>query len=165
MTERVAVAPGSFDPVTLGHLDVIIRAAQLFDRVVVAVGVNAGKQALLPLETRIALIEDGVKLLPAVEVASVPGLLADFCREIGASVIVKGLRGGHDLGQEEPMALVNKRLTGIETVFLSAAPAWGHVSSSLVKDVARHGGDVGAYVTPAVADALAAAFGRRPGVQ
>ncbi|MDR0594797.1 MAG: pantetheine-phosphate adenylyltransferase, partial [Bifidobacteriaceae bacterium] len=92
-------------------------------------------------------------------------LLAEFCRRRGAVAIVKGLRGGHDLGHEEPMALVNKELAGIETVFLAAAPNWGHISSSLVKDVARHGGDVSAYVTPSVAAALAEAFGGGPGVQ
>ncbi|MDR2567004.1 MAG: pantetheine-phosphate adenylyltransferase [Bifidobacteriaceae bacterium] len=160
MTDRLAVAPGSFDPITLGHCDVIARAAGLFDRIVVGVGVNSAKRTLLPVETRIALIEDSVAALPSVTVAQVPGLLAEFCRDLGAVAIVKGLRGGHDLGKEEPMALVNKELTGIETVFLPAAPSWGHISSSLVKDVARHGGDVSAYVTPAVAEALAQAFRR-----
>ncbi|MDR2372972.1 MAG: pantetheine-phosphate adenylyltransferase [Bifidobacteriaceae bacterium] len=160
MAERLAVAPGSFDPVTLGHLDVIGRAAGLFDRVVVGVGANAAKGALFSAAERVALIEDAVASWPTVSVGLVPGLLADFCRELGATAIVKGLRGGHDLAHEEPMALVNRDLTGIESVFLMAAPDWGHISSSLVKDVARHGGDVSAYVTPAVARALAGAFGR-----
>jgi pantetheine-phosphate adenylyltransferase len=158
MTERLAVVPGSFDPITLGHRDVIRRAATLFDRVVVGVGVNVAKRALLPLAVRVRLVRDCLWELPEVEVAEVPGLLADFCRQRGAVAIVKGLRGGQDLGHEEPMALVNKELTGIETVFLAAAPTWGHISSSLVKDVASFGGDISAYVTPAVQDALANAF-------
>ncbi|MDR0627104.1 MAG: pantetheine-phosphate adenylyltransferase [Bifidobacteriaceae bacterium] len=165
MAERLAVVPGSFDPVTLGHCDVIRRAADLFDRIVVGVAVNAAKQALLPVETRIALIEDSFAGREDIEVSQVPGLLAEFCRQRGATAIVKGLRGGQDLGHEEPMALVNKELTGVETVFLAAAPVWGHVSSSIVKDVARCGGEVSAYVTPAVAAALAEAFGRRQSVQ
>jgi pantetheine-phosphate adenylyltransferase len=158
VTGRPAVVPGSFDPVTLGHLDVIRRAESLFGRVVVGVGVNGAKQALLPVATRVALIEACVRDLPGVEVAPVLGLLAEFCQDLGAVAIVKGLRGGQDLGHEEPMALVNKELTGIETVFLAAAPTWGHVSSTLVKEVARHGGDVSAYVSPAVRDALMNAF-------
>ncbi|MDR1186490.1 MAG: pantetheine-phosphate adenylyltransferase [Bifidobacteriaceae bacterium] len=165
MKKRLAVVPGSFDPITLGHRDVIRRAAGLFDRVVVGVAVNAAKRALLPVDVRVALIEDCVRELPGVQVAQVPGLLAEFCRKIGAVAIVKGLRDGQDLGHEEPMALVNKDLTGIETVFLAAAPSWGHISSSLVKDVARHGGDVSAYVTPAVRDALADVFGPSGTVQ
>jgi pantetheine-phosphate adenylyltransferase len=92
--------------------------------------------------------------LPDVRVQRIDGLLAEFCRSVGATAIVKGLRGGQDWGHEEPMALVNKELTGIETVFLAAAPTWGHVSSSIVKDVASHGGDISPYVSLAVARAL-----------
>jgi pantetheine-phosphate adenylyltransferase len=155
---RLAVVPGSFDPVTLGHVDVIRRAAGLFGRVVVGVAANAAKQSLLTVETRIGLIRGCVSHIPGVRVAPVPGLLADFCREVGAAAIVKGLRSGQDWAHEEPMALVNKDLTGVETVFLAAAPTWGHVSSSLVKDVARHGGDVAPYVSEAVREALARCF-------
>jgi pantetheine-phosphate adenylyltransferase len=158
MVERLAVVPGSFDPITLGHCDVIRRAAGLFDRIVVAVGVNPAKRPLLPTAQRLALARESVKDLAAVEVAEAPGLLAEFCRQVGAVAIVKGLRAAHDLGHEEPMALVNRELTGIETVFLMAAPKWGHISSSLVKEVARHGGDITAYVTPAVAATLTRVF-------
>jgi pantetheine-phosphate adenylyltransferase len=157
----LAVVPGSFDPVTLGHLDMIQRAAGLFDQVIVGVAANAAKQALLTTAERVALVRDCVAGLPTVESEAVPGLLAEFCQMVGATAIVKGLRGGQDWGHEEPMALVNKELTGIETVFLAAAPSWGHVSSSLVKEVARCGGDVGAYVTPAVREALRARFAGR----
>ncbi|MDR3361135.1 MAG: pantetheine-phosphate adenylyltransferase, partial [Bifidobacteriaceae bacterium] len=123
--ESLVVAPGSFDPITLGHLDVIQRAAKLFDEVIVAVAVNSAKRTLLPLETRVALVQSCVENLPSVSVRGVQGLLAEFCRQVGARAIVKGLRGGQDWGHEEPMALVNKELTGIETVFLPAAPTWG----------------------------------------
>jgi pantetheine-phosphate adenylyltransferase len=152
----LAVVPGSFDPITLGHLDVVERAARLFDAVIVGVAENSAKLGLLSIATRIELIEDCTGHLDNVQVARVPGLLAEFCREVGAIAIVKGLRGGQDWGHEEPMALVNKELTGIETVFLAAAPTWGHVSSSLVKDVVRHGGNISPYVTPAVEAALVA---------
>ncbi|MDR2347924.1 MAG: pantetheine-phosphate adenylyltransferase [Bifidobacteriaceae bacterium] len=155
MTERTAVVPGSFDPITLGHIDVIKRVAGLFDQVIVGVAANPAKQALFPAETRAELVRESLAGLPGVRVEVIDGLLASFCRAVGASAIAKGLRGGQDLAHEEPMALVNKDLTGVETVFLAAAPTWGHVSSSLVKDVARHGGDVSAYVTPAVRRALA----------
>ncbi|MDR1392706.1 MAG: pantetheine-phosphate adenylyltransferase [Bifidobacteriaceae bacterium] len=156
---RPAVVPGSFDPVTLGHLDVIERAAKLFGRVIVGVAVNAAKEAVFGLKARIELIQDCAAHIPGVEVRAVPGLLAEFCRQVEAIAVVKGLRGGQDWGHEEPMAIVNRELTGIETVFLAAAPTWGHVSSSLVKDVARHGGDVSPYVSPGVRQALIDRFG------
>jgi pantetheine-phosphate adenylyltransferase len=159
----LAVVPGSFDPVTLGHLDVIQRAARLFEEVVVAVAVNAAKQTLFPAEERVELVEDCLAAVPNVRVERVDGLLAEFCRQVGASAIVKGLRGGQDWGHEEPMAIVNRELTGVETVFLAAAPNWGHVSSSIVKDVALHGGDVSAYVSPAVQAALRRALDWRLG--
>ncbi|MDR2252934.1 MAG: pantetheine-phosphate adenylyltransferase [Bifidobacteriaceae bacterium] len=156
----LAVVPGSFDPVTLGHVDVIERAAALFGSVIVGVADNAAKRPLLDVATRLELVAGCVADLAGVRVARLDGLLAEFCRAVGATAIVKGLRGGHDWGHEAPMALVNRELTGVETVLLVAAPDWAHVSSSIVKDVARHGGDVGSYVSPDVAAALARAFGR-----
>ena len=150
----VAVVPGTFDPITLGHCDVIQRASTLFDQVIVAVGTNQAKQPLLDLATRLRLINDSLPNSPRIEVTAITGLLADFCRQVKAQAIVKGLRGGADLTHEEPMALVNKDLAGIETVFLPASPAFGYVSSSVVRDVARHGGSVSHYVTPPVQAAL-----------
>ncbi|MCL2803372.1 MAG: pantetheine-phosphate adenylyltransferase [Micrococcales bacterium] len=150
----IAVVPGSYDPITLGHRDVILRAATLFDRVVVAVGANQDKSPLFDLATRLELIKASLPLEPRIEVAAVPGLLADFCRQRGAHAIVKGLRGGSDLEHEEPMALVNRDQAALETIFLPASPAYGYVSSSIVRDVARHGGQVGRYVTEAVEAAL-----------
>jgi pantetheine-phosphate adenylyltransferase len=152
------VVPGSFDPVTLGHLDVIRRAAALFDEVVAAVAVNAAKRTLLPAAIRVELVRDCVRGVANARVERVDGLLAEFCRQVGATAIVKGLRSVQDWGHEEPMASANMQLTGVETLFLAAAPGWGHVSSSLVKDVASHGGDVSAYVSQAVEAALKERF-------
>ena len=158
----LAVYPGSFDPMTKGHLDVVSRARTLFDGVVVAVAHNAAKAGhyLFDVETRLNLARQAVAHLPGVEVDLVPGLLADYCRQRGATAIVKGLRNGTDLDSEVPMALLNRDLGGPETVFLVAAPAHAHVSSSLVKDVARHGGDVSALVPDVVLPALQHRLGR-----
>lgn len=145
---------------TLGHVDVAARAVTMFDRVVIAVARNAAKAGryLFDDGSRLALARASVSHLPGVEVALVTGLLARYCQQVGASAIIKGLRSGTDLDAEVPMALVNRDLGGPETVFLVAAPARGHVSSSLVKDVARHGGDVSNLVAPEVAQALAARY-------
>jgi len=151
----IAVVPGSFDPVTLGHLDVVRRAADLFEEVVVAVATNAGKAPLLPVADRVALVERAVAGIARVRVAEVPGLLVDFCREIGATAIVKGLRSGGDYDAELPMAWMNRHL-GVETLFLPADPAVAHIASSLVKDVARHGGRIEELVPPGVADVVRA---------
>ena len=151
----IAVVPGSFDPVTLGHLDVVCRAADLFEEVVVAVATNAGKAPLLQVADRVALVERAVAGIARVRVAEVPGLLVDFCREIGATAVVKGLRSGGDYDAELPMAWMNRHL-GVETLFLPADPAVAHIASSLVKDVARHGGRIDDLVPPGVADVVRA---------
>lgn len=153
-----AVCPGSFDPVTLGHLDLIERARALFDEVVVGVAHNAAKRALLDVATRRALLVDAVAGIPGVRVEVVPGLLAEFCREVGAVAVVKGLRGGADFDAEHPMALMNRHLTGVETVFVVGDPRLAHIASSMVKDVARHGGDIAGLVPDGVAAAVRAAL-------
>ena len=154
----LAVYPGSFDPLTLGHVDIASRATTLFDVVVIGVAHNAAKAGrhLLDVEERLALVRASTSHLPGVEVDLVPGLLADYCRQRGASAIIKGLRNGSDLDAELPMALLNRDLGAPETVFLTASPAYAHISSSLVKDVAGYGRDVSALVPPAVARALEA---------
>jgi len=157
----IAVCPGSFDPITLGHLDVITRAAALFDEVVVGVAVNTGKTPLLDGATRVRIAEEAVADLANVRVERVPGLLVDFCRDIGATALVKGLRNGADYDGELPMALMNRHLTGVETVFLPADRSVIHIASSLVKDVARYGGQIEDLVPPGVADAVRDALGRR----
>src|SRR5690606_7439649 len=151
---RVAVCPGSFDPVTLGHLDVVRRARAMFDEVVVAVGVNAGKTPLLDADTRVELFARAVADQPGVRVGRMPGLLADLCREVGASAIVKGLRGGADFDAEHPMALMNRHLSGVDTVFVVGDPGLAHIASSMVRDVARHGGRIDDLVPDGVAAAV-----------
>ena len=152
---RIAVVPGSFDPVTLGHLDVIERAAKVFDEVHVVVVHNPGKNALLPIAQRVALLEESIadaRLGGSIIVTSWSvGLLVDYCTDVGATVIVKGIRSQVDVTYETPMAIVNRDLAGIETVFMLPDPAHAHVSSSLVRQVAALGGDVSPYVPDPVA--------------
>ena len=152
----LAVYPGSFDPLTLGHVDIAARATTLFDVVVIGIAHNAAKAGrhLLDADERLSLARDSTSHLPGIDVALVPGLLADYCRGRGANAIIKGLRNGSDLDAELPMALLNRDLGAPETVFLTASPAYAHISSSLVKDVAGYGRDVSALVPPAVARAL-----------
>jgi len=155
---RIAVVPGSFDPVTLGHLDVIDRAAGLFDELHVLVVHNPAKTALLPIVKRVELLREAIAEagLPRnirVESWSV-GLLVDYCTDVGASVLVKGIRSQVDVAYETPMAIVNRNLAGVETVFLLPDPAHAHVSSSLVRQVASLGGDVSPYVPRVVAELL-----------
>ncbi|NIJ04068.1 pantetheine-phosphate adenylyltransferase [Frigoribacterium faeni] len=156
---RIAVVPGSFDPVTLGHVDVIARAAVIFDEVHVLVVHNPDKSALLPLPQRVALLERSLRDAGLPDTVSVHswsvGLLVDYCTEVGASVLVKGIRSQVDVAYETPMAIMNRSLAGVETVFLLPDPAHAHVSSSLVRQVASLGGDVRPYVPAAVADHLA----------
>lgn len=155
---RIAVVPGSFDPVTLGHLDVIERAAGLFDELHVLVVHNPAKTALLPITQRVALLERAIVEggLPAHIIVSSwsVGLLVDYCTDVGASVLVKGIRSQVDVAYETPMAIVNRNLAGVETIFLLPDPAHAHVSSSLVRQVAALGGDVAPYVPQAVANYL-----------
>lgn len=154
----LAVCPGSYDPVTLGHLDVLRRARGLADEVVVLVAHNAAKRPLLTVDTRVALIERAVAGLSGVRVAAWDGLLADALRELGASLVVKGIRGGADFDAELPMALMNRHLSGVETVFIPGDPGLAHIASSLVKDVARHGGPVDDLVPAGVGDAVRSAL-------
>jgi pantetheine-phosphate adenylyltransferase len=153
--KRIAVVPGSFDPITLGHLDVIGRAAGLFDELHVLVVHNPGKTALLPIAQRVSLIEESVaeaKLPSNITVTSWSvGLLVDYCTDVGASVLVKGIRSQVDVAYETPMAIVNRNLAGVETIFMLPNPAHAHVSSSLVRQVSSLGGDVAPYVPDAVA--------------
>lgn len=155
---RIAVVPGSFDPVTLGHIDVIERAAGLFDQVHVLVVHNPDKTALLPVAQRVALIEKSIAdagLPNNITVTSWSvGLLVDYCTDVGASVIIKGVRSQVDVAYETPMAIVNRNLADVETIFMLPDPAHAHVSSSLVRQVAGLGGDVAPYVPKAVADFL-----------
>lgn len=155
---RIAVVPGSFDPVTLGHLDVIERAAAIFDEVHVLVVHNPDKQAFLPVVERESLIRQSIAergIDGRVEVANWSmGLLVDYLQQVGSNIIIKGLRSNVDLSYETPMSIVNRHLADVETVFLLTAPEHGHVSSSLVRQVAQLGGDISPYVPRAVATFL-----------
>ena len=157
---RIAVYPGSFDPVTRGHEDLIRRSLAFVDRVIVGVAVNVAKQPLFTLEERVGLLRDTVRL-PGVEVQSFDGLLVEFARRVGASIIVRGLRAVSDFEYEFQMALMNRTLDPkLETVFLVPAFDLTYLSSSLVREVARFGGDVSQLVQPVVQQALRNKFGR-----
>jgi pantetheine-phosphate adenylyltransferase len=145
------VCPGSFDPVTSGHVNVVHRATVLFAEVIVVVIGNPAKKGLFTLAERHEMLEQSLAGLPGVRVeVAEGGLLVDYCRRVGAVAVVKGLRSGTDFAYELPMALMNRHLSDLETVFLPGDPRLEHVSSSLVKEVAGHGGDVRGLVPDAV---------------
>ncbi|CAM4033640.1 pantetheine-phosphate adenylyltransferase [Janibacter anophelis] len=149
------VAPGSYDPVTVGHLDVFRRAAALFDEVVVAILHNPAKQGTFTAEERVSLIRDEVADLGNVRVEAFANrLVVDVCADLDAQVMIKGLRSETDFSYEWPMALMNRHLTRVETIFLPGDPRHEHISSSLVKEVARFGGDITGLVPKAVRTAL-----------
>jgi len=151
---RRAVCPGSFDPVTNGHMDIIGRAAGLFDEVIVAVLVNESKTGLFPVDERMALLGEVTGDYRNVRVESFRGLLVDFCRAQGARIVVKGIRAVSDFDYELQMAQMNNGLAGVETLFMPTNPLYSFLSSSLVKEVARWGGDVTPHVPAQVAARL-----------
>ena len=151
---RRAVCPGSFDPVTNGHLDIISRASGLFDEVVVAVGVNKSKNRLFSPEERIAMLREVCGGFPNVTVDGFDGLLTTFCAERGIHAIVKGLRAVSDFDYELQMAQMNASLADVETVFVPTSPEYSFLASSLVKEVATFGGDVSGLVPPMVHERL-----------
>ena len=149
-----AVCPGSFDPVTNGHLDVFSRASLLFDEVVVAVLINKTKRSLFTVDERIEMLTQVTAPLGNVRIDAFHGLLVDFCRDRGIPAIVKGLRAVSDFDYELQMAQMNHRLAGVETLFVSTNPLYSYLSSSLVKEVVTYGGDVTGLVPPLVLDRL-----------
>jgi pantetheine-phosphate adenylyltransferase len=158
---RLAVYAGSFDPVTLGHLDLIERSAALFSDLIVAIGVHPTRHPLFTAEERVALITKVVSHLPNVEVDSFDGLLIDYCRRRAARCIVRGLRAATDFEYELQIAHANADLCPeIDTIFLPTRTKHGFVSASLVREIASHGGDVSRYAPEPVAQALKAKFGR-----
>ena len=162
---RVAVYPGSFDPLTNGHLDIIRRITRLFDRVVVAVLENEGKSPLFSVGERMELIATCTRELPTVEVHSFSGLLVDFMQRLSANVVVRGIRAVSDYEYELQMALMNRDLNAsVETIFMLPAVEYTYVSSRLVKEVFRLGGDVARLVPPEVLDSLKARLGVGAGV-
>jgi len=151
---RRVVCPGSFDPITNGHLDIIARSARLYDEVVVAVLINIEKSSLFTVDERIEILEAVTKDYANVKVRKFHGLLVDFCRERGVRIVVKGLRAVSDFEYELQMAQMNARIGDVETLFMSTSPVYSFLSSSLVKEVARLGGDVTDFVPPIVAERL-----------
>jgi pantetheine-phosphate adenylyltransferase len=152
---RRAVCPGSFDPVTNGHLDIIDRAARLYDEVIVAVLVNQSKAGLFSHEERLDMLREVTGDYPNVRVEGFEGLLVDFCREQHAPIVIKGLRAVSDFDYELQMAQMNLGLAGVETLFMPTSPLTSFLSSSLIKDVAKWGGDVSGHVPDLVARRLA----------
>jgi pantetheine-phosphate adenylyltransferase len=150
-----ALCPGTFDPVTNGHLDIIGRASETFETVVVGALENPSKQPMFSLEERVAMLKEACTRMPNVTVVSFRGLLVDLARAHGDAVIVKGLRAISDYEYEIQMAQMNHRLAGVETLFMSTSPRWSFLSSSLVKEVARLGGDVSGLVPDHVRTSLA----------
>ncbi|ANN19407.1 pantetheine-phosphate adenylyltransferase [Amycolatopsis orientalis] len=158
---RRAVCSGSYDPATNGHLDIIERAAKLFDEVVVAVGVNKSKKGLFTVEERMDMLREITAKLPNVRVDSWQGLLVDYCRENDIVAVAKGLRSVSDFDYELQMAQMNRELTGLETLLMANNPAYGFVSSSLVKEVAALGGDIEHLVPPIVFKRLMEKYSER----
>jgi pantetheine-phosphate adenylyltransferase len=158
---RRVVCPGSFDPVTNGHLDIIRRASLLHEEVIVVIGANQAKVGLFSVDERVAMLEEVTSDLPNVSVATFRGLLVEFCRAHGVSAIVKGLRAVSDFEFEMEMAQMNYRLAGIETLFMTANPLYSFLRSSLVKEIAAFGGDVTSLIPASIEQKLRAKVATR----
>ncbi|MFP5416753.1 MAG: pantetheine-phosphate adenylyltransferase [Actinomycetes bacterium] len=158
-----AICPGSFDPVTHGHLDIVVRAATLFTDVLVAVGRNSAKNYLFDPAERLEMLQEATSNLPNVRVKLLDGLLVDYCRDEGVDVIVKGLRFASDFEFELQMAQMNHALSGIETIMLPTSARWAHLSSTMIREVANLGGDVSQFVMPVVAARIEAKVSTKRG--
>lgn len=156
----IAVYPGTFDPITMGHMDIINRALNLFDRVIIAIAINPGKTPLFTLDERIEMVKRCFpENHPRIEVAAVSGLLVNYAMQRGAKAIIRGLRAVSDFDYEFQLALMNRKLEReVDTIFLMPAFRWIFISSSIIKDAARHGGDVSELVPPHVNELLKKAF-------
>lgn len=163
---KTAVYPGTFDPITLGHLDVAERAAKIFDRLIIAIAVDNYKNTLFNLEERTALVKQATAQFENVEIYTFCGLLVDFCKEIDANVVIRGMRAVSDFDQEFQMALMNRNLShDVDTVFLISAPQYLYLSSSIVKQTISLGGNISELVTPAVEKALRQKYPQPPRFQ
>lgn len=146
-----AVFPGTFDPITFGHIDIIERALPLFDQLIIAVGINAGKTTMFSLEQRLQFIKEAFENEPKVTVKSYSGLTAKFCAQEDARCLVRGLRNSTDLNYEQPIAQTNYKMAGVESIFLIASPEVSHISSTIVRDIIRNEGDFSGLVPASVA--------------
>ena len=148
---KTAVFPGSFDPITTGHVDLVIRAAPLFDKIVVAVGVNSQKKYLFDLEQRLAWLREVFADQPKVEVASFEGLTAHYCNQIGARYLLRGLRNASDFDYEKTISQLNGIVgEGLETIFLISQPQYSHISSTIVREIIKEGGDASPFLPEGV---------------
>ncbi len=152
---KIAVFPGSFDPITNGHLDLVNRALPLFEKIIVAVGINQQKSALLPLETRLQWLEQVFSDQPRVEIASFEGLTVNFCRQVDAHYLIRGLRNASDFDYEKTISQLNTIIgKDLETVFLISKPEFSHISSTIVREIIRGKGDVSAFVPGFISEQL-----------
>jgi len=144
--KKIAVFPGSFDPITLGHVDIIKRALPLFDEVIVAIGTNAAKKYMWPLEERKEKLSQAFKEFPSITIADYKGLTADFCKKNEAQYILRGLRNTTDFNYEQTIAQANEKVNGVDSVFLICSPEFSHISSSIVRDIARNNGNYSSLI-------------------
>ncbi len=153
--QRIALFPGTFDPVTLGHTDIIDRALPLFDKLVIGIGVNSGKVPMFSVEQRVEWLREIYKDQPTVEVTSYEGLTVNFCKQIGANFILRGIRYVADFEYEKAIADINRKMDHeVETIFLTCSPEFSTIASTLVRDVIRNGGDAAQFLPEAVASSL-----------
>ena len=154
-TEKIAVLPGSYDPITIGHYEIVKKALPLFDKVIVAIGVNSQKKYLFPLEQRLEWLRKVFKDMPSVEVHQFEGLTANFCKKVGARYMVRGLRNASDFDYERIISQLNFTLgQGLETVFFISEPQYSHISSTIVREIIRGGGDVRPFIPEALHESL-----------
>ena len=159
MSEKIAIYPGTFDPITLGHLDILQRASKLFNHVIITLAINSNKTPLFSREERLDFIEDAVKNLPNVTVDSFEGMLIKFAEKMGASAVIRGLRAISDFEFEFQLALMNRKQNpDITTVFLMPNEKYTYLNSTIIREVAKFGGDVSSFITPLVAEKLKEKF-------
>lgn len=146
MSRPTAVFPGTFDPITVGHVSIVLRALPLFERIIIGMGVNNSKKTMFTTEQRIDWIKDTFKDTPQVEVIAFEGLTVDLCKQVGAAFLLRGLRNSTDHGFERSIALMNRQLAGVETIFMPSAPEHAHISSTIVRELLANKADVSALV-------------------
>lgn len=150
MKHKIAVFPGTFDPITVGHESIVHRAVTLFDKIYIAIGCNAEKRTLFQIDDRIKFIESTFKGMEKIEVTTYKGLTIDFCKSVNATFMIRGIRNGMDFEFEKNIAQINKKISSIDTLFLISSPEGSPVSSSIVRDIFTHGGDISEFIPQAI---------------